>query len=153
MRIVTKPQTATASEGTKSNHAYDMAIYAIVEREACELEIWWRKGSRIKAGRDCGSVIAGAPLCAIQNVASPLRLSIFNSNRLDMSVAIGIGVLRNLAPKEPVNDAEVHDGQHRSNRPGPTLRVWNSEIALPMLIEVIAGLVEGGPRPEETDRD
>ena len=69
LRIVTKPQTATASEGTKSNHAYDMAIYAIVEREACELEIWWRKGSRIKAGRDCGSVIAGAPLCAIQNVA------------------------------------------------------------------------------------
>jgi hypothetical protein len=33
------------------------------------------------------------------------------------SVAIGIGVLRYLAPKEPVNNAEVQDGKHRSYGP------------------------------------
>src|ERR1035438_1019081 len=39
--------------GTKSNHAYDMAIYTIAEGEMWEFEIWRKMG--IKAGRDCGS--------------------------------------------------------------------------------------------------
>jgi hypothetical protein len=66
LRMATKPQTDTAPEGTKSNHAYGMAIYTFAEREVWEFEIWRKMG--IKAGWDCGSVIAGLPLCAIPNV-------------------------------------------------------------------------------------
>jgi hypothetical protein len=65
--MATKLQTDTAPDGTKSNHACGMAIYTIAEREVWEFEIW--RSRWIKAGRDCGSVIAGLPLCAIQNVA------------------------------------------------------------------------------------
>ena len=64
--MVTKPQTDTAPEVTKSNHACDMAIYTMTEGEVWEFEIWRKMG--IKAGRDCGSVIAGLPLCAVPNV-------------------------------------------------------------------------------------
>lgn len=64
--MVAKLQTNTASEATKSHHAYDMAIYALTEGEVWGFDIWRKMG--IKAGRDCGSVIADIPLCAVPNV-------------------------------------------------------------------------------------
>jgi hypothetical protein len=66
LRTVAKLQTETAPEATKSHHACDMAIYTFAEGEVWSFDIWRKMG--IKAGRDCGSVIADIPLCAIPNV-------------------------------------------------------------------------------------
>jgi|NGEPerStandDraft_6_1074524.scaffolds.fasta_scaffold290118_1 hypothetical protein len=46
--MVTKLQTDTALEATKSSHAYDMAIRAIAEGKVWEFEICWSRGSTLE---------------------------------------------------------------------------------------------------------
>ena len=82
LRTGAKLQTETAPEATKSHHAGDMAIYVIAEGEVWDFDIWRKMG--IKAGRDCGSVIADNtrlrfPKCQL----TPLGLA--RNNRFTMS--------------------------------------------------------------------
>lgn len=66
LRMVTKPETDTAPEGTKPHHAYDMAIYTIAKAEVWRFEVCRKMG--IKAGRDSGSMITGLSVCAAPKV-------------------------------------------------------------------------------------